>query len=98
MTGSPAEIILDYTDDTDVDLVGMGTHGRRGLRRYLTGSAAERIVRTSPVPVLTVEAAEGAPPVAAYDDIMVPTPGSALSGKVYNNHYESRGVRSVFRC
>jgi nucleotide-binding universal stress UspA family protein len=32
----------------------MGTHGRTGLERYLIGSVAERIVRASPVPVMTV--------------------------------------------
>jgi nucleotide-binding universal stress UspA family protein len=32
----------------------MGTHGRTGLDHYLVGSVAEKVVRTSPVPVLTV--------------------------------------------
>ena len=36
------------------DLVVMGTHGRTGLRHFLIGSTAERVVRTSKVPVLTV--------------------------------------------
>ncbi len=36
------------------DLIVMGTHGRRGLRHALLGSVAEKIVRFSPVPVLTV--------------------------------------------
>jgi nucleotide-binding universal stress UspA family protein len=40
--------------DRDVDLVAIGTRGRRGVERYLLGSVAERTVRTSPVPVLTV--------------------------------------------
>jgi nucleotide-binding universal stress UspA family protein len=38
------------------DLVVMGTHGRRGLRHAVLGSVAERIVRLSPAPVLTVRA------------------------------------------
>ncbi|MFB6102443.1 MAG: universal stress protein [Haloplanus sp.] len=46
--------ILDYTDENDIDLIVMGTHGRRGVDRYLLGSVTERIVRSSPVPVLTV--------------------------------------------
>jgi nucleotide-binding universal stress UspA family protein len=36
------------------DLVVMGTHGRTGLDRVIVGSVAERVVRRSPVPVLTV--------------------------------------------
>jgi hypothetical protein len=39
-------------------LIVMGTHGRRGVPRALIGSVAERVVRTAPVPVLTVHAPE----------------------------------------
>lgn len=46
--------ILDYVEANDVDLVVMGTHGRTGLDRYLLGSVAEKVVRLSPAPVLTV--------------------------------------------
>jgi nucleotide-binding universal stress UspA family protein len=53
-SGSPSRAILEYVDDYAVDLVVMGTHGRTGLDRYLIGSVAEKVVRTSPVPVLTV--------------------------------------------
>ncbi|MFB6079723.1 MAG: universal stress protein [Haloferacaceae archaeon] len=52
--GSPHRNILDYIDEANVDLVVMGTHGRQGLDRYLLGSVTERVVRSSPVPVLTV--------------------------------------------
>jgi nucleotide-binding universal stress UspA family protein len=48
--------VLAYVDDNDVDLVVVGTQGRTGLDRYLLGSVTERLVRTSPVPVLTVRA------------------------------------------
>ena len=48
--------ILDYVDDNDIDLLVMGTHGRRGLDRYLLGSVTEKIVRLADVPVLTVKA------------------------------------------
>jgi nucleotide-binding universal stress UspA family protein len=46
--------ILSYVDDHDVDLVAMGTHGRSGLDRLLLGSVTEKIVRSSPAPVLAV--------------------------------------------
>lgn len=49
--------ILDYAADEDIDLIVMGTHGRRGLDRLLLGSVTERVVRSSPVPVLTVREA-----------------------------------------
>ncbi|WP_254538056.1 universal stress protein [Halomarina litorea] len=52
--GVPASEVIDYAADHDVNLVVMGTHGRTDLRRYLLGSVAERVVRESPVPVLTV--------------------------------------------
>jgi len=56
--GSPHRNILDYVDEADIDLVVMGTHGRRGLDRYLLGSVTERVVRSAPVPVLTVRMEE----------------------------------------
>ena len=56
--GSPHRSILEYVDEADVDLVVMGTHGRQGLDRYLLGSVTERVVRSSPVPVLTVRLEE----------------------------------------
>ncbi|WP_254537944.1 universal stress protein [Halomarina litorea] len=46
--------IVEYVENNDVDLVVMGTHGRTGLDRYLLGSVTEKVVRLSPVPVLTV--------------------------------------------
>ncbi|MFC4359466.1 universal stress protein [Halobium salinum] len=56
--GSPAEAIVDYVAAEGADLVVMGTHGRRGLDRFLLGSVTERVLRTAPVPVLVVRVAE----------------------------------------
>ncbi|WP_224450057.1 universal stress protein [Haloprofundus salilacus] len=56
--GSPPDIIVDYADDHDVDLVVMATHGRRGWNRYLLGSVTERVVRSSDAPVLTARHSE----------------------------------------
>ncbi len=55
--GTPHHEIVDYAADHDTDLVVIGTHGRSGLERYLLGSVAERVVRLSGVPVLTVQGA-----------------------------------------
>jgi nucleotide-binding universal stress UspA family protein len=52
--GRPATVVGDYARDVDADVVAMGTRGRHGENRFLIGSVAERVVRTCPVPVLTV--------------------------------------------
>lgn len=56
--GTPHEVIRSYVNSNDVDLVVMGTHGRSGLDRYLLGSVAENVIRTSSVPVLAVRYGE----------------------------------------
>ncbi|WP_144797181.1 universal stress protein [Halorubrum depositum] len=52
--GRPAAEISGYARDVDADVVAMGTRGRHGENRFLIGSVAERVVRTCPIPVLTV--------------------------------------------
>lgn len=47
-------IIVAHAKEWHADLIVMGTHGRRGLSHLLMGSDAETVIRTSPVPVLTV--------------------------------------------
>ena len=49
-----APAILRYADEHDIDLIVLGTHGRRGLRRMALGSVAEEVVRQASCPVLTV--------------------------------------------
>jgi nucleotide-binding universal stress UspA family protein len=60
--GLPDHRIIEVAEAEKADLVVMGTHGRRGFQHFMMGSVAERVVRTSRVPVLTVRTA---PPVAA---------------------------------
>lgn len=57
-TGSPYRQILHYVDESGIDLIVMGTHGRRGIDRYLLGSVAEKVVRTAECPVLTARSVE----------------------------------------
>ena len=52
--GSPHRAILRYADEHGVELIVMGTHGRRGLERYLIGSVTERVLRMTDVPILTI--------------------------------------------
>jgi nucleotide-binding universal stress UspA family protein len=52
--GDPAEEILRYIATEKIDLVIMGTHGRKGLDRILFGSVATQVVQNSPAPVLTI--------------------------------------------
>jgi nucleotide-binding universal stress UspA family protein len=54
LAGDPSEEILKYISENAIDLVVMGTHGRKGLDRVIFGSVAERVVKTSPVPVMVV--------------------------------------------
>ncbi|AGB30463.1 UspA domain-containing protein [Natrinema pellirubrum DSM 15624] len=56
--GRPAAEICEYAREVDADAVATGTRGRHGENRLLLGSVAERVVRTSPVPVLTVRQLE----------------------------------------
>ena len=52
--GRPTERIIGYAEEVDADVIAVGTRGRHGEHSFLLGSVAERIVRTCPVPVLTV--------------------------------------------
>lgn len=52
--GRPADAVVEYADDHDVDGIVMGSHGRSGLSRVLLGSVAETVVRRAPCPVTVV--------------------------------------------
>jgi universal stress protein A len=58
--GSPVDSIVSYALDHRVDMIVIATHGRTGLSHVLLGSVAERIVRESPCPVLTIRDHKGA--------------------------------------
>ena len=55
MPGDPAVEVLQMAVKLGIDLIVMATHGRKGLRRLVLGSVAERVVREAPCPVLTVK-------------------------------------------
>lgn len=52
--GRVADVIIEVAKEASCDLIVLGTHGRRGLRRLMLGSDAEAVARTSTVPVLLV--------------------------------------------
>jgi nucleotide-binding universal stress UspA family protein len=52
--GDDAEEILDHASQKDIDLIAMTTHGRSGIKRFLLGSVAEKILRHSPKPIFLV--------------------------------------------
>ena len=54
VSGDPTTEILKTIDSESIDLLIMGTHGRKGLEQVIFGSVAENMVKKSPVPVLTI--------------------------------------------
>lgn len=53
--GRPHKKIGDCIDDSDIDAVVMGSHGRGGIKRRIMGSVTERVLRSTTVPVLVVD-------------------------------------------
>lgn len=53
--GDPFTEIIQYAKDNTMDIIIMGTHGHTGIKHILMGSVAEKVVRYSPYPVLTVK-------------------------------------------
>lgn len=59
LTGSPFNKIIKYAKQMDMDLIIMGTHGRTGIQHAVLGSVAEKVIRYSPTPVITIKQSEG---------------------------------------
>lgn len=85
VVGYPAEEILKYIDENNIDLMMLATHGRSGIRRWGLGSVADKIIHEANIPVWLVPAAlhEG----ILYDKIpqraiLVPLDGSKLAEEV----------------
>jgi nucleotide-binding universal stress UspA family protein len=78
-SANPSERLVDYAEEHDIDLVVMGTHGRRGVERLLIGSVTEEVVRAAPCPVLTIRSTTEARPDRAVRRILVPVDFSEAS-------------------
>jgi nucleotide-binding universal stress UspA family protein len=80
--GDPQATIIDQAISKRADLIVMGTHGHRGFKRLLLGSATESVLREAPCPVLTVPpgAPAGASDAVTFKRILCPVDfsGSAL--------------------
>ncbi|HUH06089.1 MAG TPA: universal stress protein [Kofleriaceae bacterium] len=68
--------IVEAAKELEADLIVVGTHGRTGLKRFILGSVAERVVRLASVPVLVARATD-APLAGGYAKLLVPTDFSA---------------------
>ena len=69
---SAAPTILEYASKNDIDLIIMGTQGRRGLAHILLGSTAEEIVRMADCAVFTIREQKNVKPIKAIQQILVP--------------------------
>jgi nucleotide-binding universal stress UspA family protein len=84
LVGSPAQEIVRCAEQHGADLIAMSTHGRSDLARMLVGSVTDRVIRTSPVPVLvlhppTMSIDRMSPPTGRKLRVLVPLDGSALA-------------------
>jgi nucleotide-binding universal stress UspA family protein len=70
--GNPAEEIVRAARETKSDVIVLGTHGRRGVRRLVMGSVAEQVLRKAPCPVVTVKG-----PAADFPRVEAPVAESA---------------------
>jgi nucleotide-binding universal stress UspA family protein len=83
--GDPAEEILKYSEKNGIDLILMANHGRSGLKSLVIGSVANKVLRSSKVPVWLVRAC--VPSEVVYDTmpirtVLVPLDGSILAESV----------------
>jgi len=70
---APGPVIIDYAEDHEADLIVMGTHGRRGVKRFVLGSVTEEVVRQASCSVMTVRSeADVVPPPPVIDHMLVP--------------------------
>ncbi len=96
--GDPSRVIVQAAEGLGADVIVMATHGRRGLSRVLLGSVAERVVRDSPCPVLTVRRPEGKRGLVGERMVLSPvaaSPGETLAevqAKMHEGRFRSMPV------
>jgi len=82
VVGDPATRILELADEIRPSLIAMSTHGRSGVRRFVRGSVAERVLRSSPFPVFLVNPHDRRTGERAIKRILVPLDLSDLSAEI----------------
>lgn len=82
--GNAADVIIEKTEKNKSTLIAMTTHGRSGVDRWLLGSVAEKVLRTTTNPLLLVRATQEGTAVgeASFRSIVVPLDGSELAETV----------------
>ncbi len=93
--GDPAEEILRLTEALRCDLVVMGTHGKTGLGRFLTGSVAEEVLRKAVCPVLVVRTPLRARPGALTE--ATANPGELIDARPLGTALASAHTRTLLR-
>jgi nucleotide-binding universal stress UspA family protein len=81
-TGEPAAAIIERAKDDNGCLIAMATHGVSGLRRWLLGSIASKVVQTAANPLLLIRPVEDFAPTTDCHEFLVPLDGSALAESV----------------
>jgi nucleotide-binding universal stress UspA family protein len=78
--GEPHDVVVNVANEKDADLIAMGTHGRKGLKKLFMGSVASRVVASSPCDVLLVKKpCEKC--LGEYESILLSFDGSEFSKK-----------------
>lgn len=58
LKGIPHEEIINFAAEEKIDMIIIGTYGKKGIERFIFGSTAEKVVRNAPCPVMTVRIPE----------------------------------------
>ena len=82
--GSVPDVICDFARERGVDLIAMSTHGRGGFKRWALGSVADKVIQTSPVPVLLYRITGEKLTSSYYKNILIPVDGSHLSENIFS--------------
>lgn len=89
----PGDEIVLYARTQAIDLIVMGTHGRRGMAHALMGSVAEQVVRSAPCPVLTVRTP---PSGEGFTNILVPAGGASEEARTVARAIAARSGGSFY--